>query len=364
MPVMMRRVRLIVAALAVGVLVAIIYSLFEWAVSNAIHQLWLDTFDTDTNRFLVIPLAIGLGVLYFAAMHFIEDGEAAKKRPPLIKLSVVLVVGFFSLLAGASLGPEAILIPASLIAGTLASRWMRLEKDAKILGLAGFVALFVAFFNSILGGLLGLYLALKTQPQKLGPFNYVLLLFTALAAFVTLGALPGKGSFEFPAAGTSFSLLTIILSVGFFAAGVLSQRILEKTVSVFQKFKKQLSDGWLKQGLVAGAGLSIIFLLGGPLVQFTGNESIVPVFEQAKDIGVIGLVWIVVMKLVAIAWSIVIGYRGGLIFPLIFVGSAVVATVTLYTSSFNLILGIFIFLAGALVADRKSKVITNHTVSE
>ena len=121
-------------------------------------------------------------------------------------------------------------------------------------------------------------------------------------------------------------------------------------------------NNWLVTANIAGLGLGVLFLIGGPLVQFTGNESVAPLFAQATELGVGGLLLIVLIKIVVIAWSLAMGYRGGLVFPFILVASGVVAIGTLYNADLNVLLAVFIFLAGLLKADRKANLITGHTV--
>ena len=86
-----------------------------------------------------------------------------------------------------------------------------------------------------------------------------------------------------------------------------------------------LAEQWWLRGLVAASGLSALYLLGGPLVEFTGNKSIVPMLNQAASLGAIGLIWLVVIKTATISWSKAMGYRGGLIFPTVFIASTLVA---------------------------------------
>ncbi len=356
----MSTLKLLISSAIVSILVSIIYLVFEFAVVEAIDLVWLDFLDTSDNRIMVIPLTIGLGFIFFAAQRYLGNAKNLRSKPAIVKLASILVVGFFSLFAGASLGPEAVLIPASIVSGLLVSNIFKIKKQASILSLVGIVALFVAFFNSIAGGLLGLYFAQKQKSQKLNYYNYILVAVSSVVAYITLGVLSHSGSFEFPEANSTFTLTMVLLTIIFFLSGLLYQKILKFSVAIFSVINKKLSRIWLRHALVAGGILCLLFLLGGELVQFTGNESIVPVFEQAKDLGLLTLLWVSLVKVVAIAWSHSLGYRGGLIFPLIFVASAVVSIATIYTTNFNVVISIFVFLAGALFADRNTKIITTE----
>jgi H+/Cl- antiporter ClcA len=93
------------------------------------------------------------------------------------------------------------------------------------------------------------------------------------------------------------------------------------------------------------------------LVEFTGNKSIMPMLQQASSLGLSGLVWIVVVKVAAISWSKAVGYRGGMIFPIIFIAAVLVAIVQLYVPGFNFIYGLIAAIIGALVANRRTHVL-------
>ncbi len=114
---------------------------------------------------------------------------------------------------------------------------------------------------------------------------------------------------------------------------------------------------WIVHAIVASVGLTCLYLIGGPLVEFTGNKSIVPMFEQASSLGLIGLVWILIVKSIAIAWSKALGYRGGMIFPTIFLASVLVAITQLYVSDLNGIYGIIAVVVGAFIANRKTRIL-------
>lgn len=357
----MEKAKLLVGSAVAGVAVALIYLAFESLLTEALHYVWDDLFHTQTNRIAVPILTVSIGMVYFAVREFTDRKELKKNRSLVVELPIVLLVGFLSLFAGAALGPEAVLIPAAMIGGQLVAKYGKFHSHRELFSLAGFVALFVAFFNSLLGGLLGFYLAQKTKKRTLTVLDYLGVSFAAVAALFTLALFSHHGAFSYPPQAKMFTLLGILLAIGFFAAGYAYHFIFRTALAAFTNLYERLSQQWYVHGLVASLGLSALFLMGGYLVQFTGNEAIVPIFQQASTIGVWGVVWISLVKVLTIAWSLAMGYRGGLIFPFVFVASSVVAAVTLFTTDFNAILSIFIFLAGVLFADQKSKIITGHS---
>ena len=141
-------------------------------------------------------------------------------------------------------------------------------------------------------------------------------------------------------------------------AGYISTLALKGSHDIFEKIRthEKLSKWWL-QALIAGGGLSALYLMGGPLVQFTGNHSIAPMLSQATSLGIIGLLWIYIVKLVAISWSKVMGYRGGLVFPMIFIASILAAIATLIYADTNFMLALIGAMIGVLAAERKAKIL-------
>lgn len=362
---MKEKLKLLLSIIVVSILVIILYVIFEGVVNWAIDAFWIDLINSQENRVLTILSTIGIGLVFFSSIHYIDKPVRKDKNTHqslLYKLIAVVVIGFFSLFAGAALGPEAILIPSSILIGQLISNFMfkSNKQTTKILGLAGFVALFVAFFSSFLGGILGYYLAMKTSKQKSNRITLLVLIISSAVALVSLDLLDNKGSFAFPASSTNYSMLSIVFLIGFFMAGMLYQKILAICVKYFKQLKKSYSNNWLLNALFASIGLAVIFLLGGYYVQFTGNRNIGPIFTDATQLGALGLIWISLMKTVAIAWSSTFGYRGGLVFPTVFVASCLAALVTLYTTNFHVVGAILVVVAGALYADKKDNVIIEN----
>ncbi len=100
-----------------------------------------------------------------------------------------------------------------------------------------------------------------------------------------------------------------------------------------------------------------LYLLGGSLVEFTGNKSIVPMLGQAASLGAIGLIWLAIVKTVAISWSKAMGYRGGLVFPTVFIASVLVAIAELQVHELNFIYGLIAVMAGVLAAERRANIL-------
>ena len=363
------QLKILVLIALTGVTVAVTYFYFEYAVRHATVYVWDDLFKTQDTRWVLVPLCLVLTLVYFGAQHLFDaasektesHGLGSAPAPTVVNFIKVLSIGFLSLLAGASLGPEAILVPACMLLGSYVG--IKLFKNdkptASLFGMAGFIALFAAFFNSFVIGLLALALVKKQYKIKITPRLLVVAAVASASTIVTLKVLNGSAYVGLPSESGSLTLVNGLVLAGIGLAGFCTTYFLNvahKAWLPMARFFK--ARQWWLRALVAGAGLSAIYLAGGPLVQFTGNESIAPMFKQSAELGLLGLVWILIIKVVAITWSKANGYRGGLIFPTVFVASVLVAIAGLYTTDLNIMFGVVIAIVGALVADSKVKFLT------
>lgn len=364
----MHKFRLILAAALTGILVALTYHVFEIAVHGSIDLIWYEWLNTDVYRWLVVPACLVITLAYFWVQHVLDpssenrqDKGLGENLPPTFLGYVkVLFIGFFSLVAGASLGPEAVLVPACMIAGGLvATKLFDPESRAvKVITAAGFIALFTAFFHSIIIGILSVLIVTKQIHVKLTAPLAAIAIVAAVSSYGTLKLLPSEPYATLPSYSWNINATTLIWSTVLAFAGLVSIYFMNGLHVGFEKLRRLTKHTqWWFKGAVAATGLSALYLLGGPLVEFTGNKSIIPLLDQAAGLGVLGLTWIFVIKLAAIGWSKSMGYRGGMIFPTIFVAAVLVAIVQLYVHDFNFIYGIIAVLIGAFIANNKVKIL-------
>lgn len=362
----MKLIKYIFSTIVVSIGVALTYFIFEWAVRVSTNFIWLDLFQTDSMRWVILPLCLVLSLVFFGAQHILDPASERIEthglgEPPAFTPRAyieVLFIGFLSLIAGASLGPEAILVPASLIVGGyVGSKFFRKNQTVNnLLAMVGFVALFAAFFHSFVAGLIGLALVMKEKNIKLTP---PLVAFAALASLTTvavLAVLPSRPFVQLPSSGWAFNINTILAMIGLLIIGygvTFGIKTAHTASLAVRRFVVRRS--WWEQAILAAAGLSVLYWLGGPLVQFTGNESISPMLQQASGLGFIGLAWILAVKMVAIGWSKASRYRGGMVFPTILVASILVAIVQLAMPDVNFIYGLLAVLTGVIVADQKAQ---------
>jgi H+/Cl- antiporter ClcA len=367
---LIKLVLLLVSCALVGILVAVTYFAFEYAVHHSISIIWTSWFNSNTTRLLVVPLCVILTLIFFGLQHFLDRSSENKEshglggslqKPTLKRLAIVLTLGFFSLVAGASLGPEAVLVPASMIIGSYVGikLYKKDETLVKALAASAIMALMAAFFNSFIVGVLAIFLVKKQAKTKITPILAAIAVVASGSAVLTLKVIdPNNNYFNFPPFSLRVALIDLALAVVLIAAGYVITFALKYAHMGFDyvRSKDKMNTWWLA-ALVASIVLSGLYLLGGPLVQFTGNESIAPMLSQAATLGIIGLVWVLTVKVVAISWSKAMGYRGGLVFPMIFVASTLVAISQLVIKDANFGAGLIAAMIGILAAERKAKIL-------
>jgi hypothetical protein len=109
---------LLLVAIAIGVINAVAFVVFEHAVNDGSEWVWNDFAGTDDERWRVVPLAIVLSIGFSLLLRLTHQqryqepntdllAEGAPQPPAtLATIAVIFLVGVASLVAGASLGPK------------------------------------------------------------------------------------------------------------------------------------------------------------------------------------------------------------------------------------------------------------------
>lgn len=334
---------ILLIAVGIGIANALLLYMMELVGVHATAWLWNDLLNTDEQRWLIIPTAVVLGlVLTFALkrlnikriqppeadlMDTIDDAPASASW-----IGKAAVIGSLSLLAGASLGPEASLMVASASIGALATKKGNLSSQKKVLILASIGALLVAFIASLVLVLIPLLVLLQTaKKQRKGqrPQSVIVILVAAIASYVTIlaidwvtgesggyGALPTLPAFAFH----DF--------VGAIALGFVSGFISFATLWLIDRFYSVAKkiDTWRTPAAsyvvasVFATILGVLYLVGGPTVQFSGSVGTSELIRSGAQYGVLALLAMLITKILATAWSKGTGYWGGLVFPSIYMG--------------------------------------------
>jgi len=278
-------------AIGIGIVDAILLFVFEFVGVDVTDWLWNDVLHTDTNRNLVIPVAIVLGLIFtlviklFGAKQVVRADtdlldEMSSAEGTLSSIGITLTIGAASLLAGASLGPEAALMAASAGIGAYAGSKLKAGSNKQVFILASVGALLVAFIGSMLMVIIPLLLLIQGAKKQKLPLKTLtkpalVVLVAGFLSFITIsiinnltGKSGGDGVFPtLPAFAPHDLIIALLLG---FVAGALAL-CLNWLIKQFSRFAMLLD----KQQLPAKDWiLSIIFsvVLGG--LYLVGGESI------------------------------------------------------------------------------------------
>jgi len=276
----------------VGVVNGLVFLGFEWVVNHGSDWLWNDVVDTDEVRWRVIPLALVLSVALSALIRALKqkrwvpahvdplgdtDDSAPEPEPApppsFGGLVTILVIGGASLLAGASLGPEASLVALAMgLGGWFAAR-ANLGAASGVLVAASIGALLVAFFGSLIALAIPL-LVVYQRTRRLPPPAVLAIVVAGLAAWGTLwliqGNADGYGKVPSDAVKARDYAAAVVLGVVAVGVGVLLRRLVKRLAAVTRTIDERAP--WWVAGAVFGTVLGVLYLIGGQSVEFSGSE--------------------------------------------------------------------------------------------
>ena len=243
-----------------------------------------------------------------------DDHEPAPHLPGVIAAAIV------SLVAGVSLGPEAPLV--TIIGGiaTMVAIRLRLpDQMRQLLTISGIASFTAGVFGSPLAA--GLLLA-ETVPQAgLELYRRIIpALAAATVGYFVFHALLG-GTIEpmFPGA-TGMEALAFVTALGMgIVGGVAGVGYIEAYHRV-RAASARLDRRPIIKAALGGLVVGIVAIVFGELTMFSGEHTLPEVTTQAGTLGASGLALLLVGKLIASLVSLVSGFRGGRIFPILFLG--------------------------------------------
>lgn len=343
-----RALRLVVVGGVLGVPAALLAAVFLAIVHELEHWLWTDLpHDLGTKGppwYLVIGLpVVGAAVCVLARSLLPGDGGRSPLKgiagggpTPLKYAPGIALAALGTLSFGAVLGPEGPLIALGSVAGlavaTLAGAGQK--ESAVLAGAGSFAAIAALFGGPIVGGLMmvegGVGLGAALIPTLIPGFVAAA---TGYVLFIGLGnwgglasqsiAVPGLPLYQ----GTHVLDLLVGIGVGVGAALVVSF-VRRYAGAVEERGPKRLSMPamLLLGGLAVGLLAQIAQWLGANSqdVLFSGQSGIPDLIAQTSTKIVLVLL---VAKAIGYAISLGCGYRGGPVFPAIFLGVAL-ATLT------------------------------------
>lgn len=361
-------VSLLVAA-ALGVVVGAGFELFE-TLSDAVRDLvWVDLIGEEPGSLATIAtatiggLAVGVALLLVpghggphpAEPHELIGGSSGETH----RLSTVagtLIVGFVTLVAGASLGPEGALIPAVIGLAAIASRWARVPPAfAPTITGAALAALLAAMFGSPLAGAVPL---LEVTPVSGAGLVVVILpaLTASATAALTLQVLDVQAAGFLTLGFEGFQRGDIIWAVLIgIAAGSLGIAFV-KLLEWLRRLAMRAEGIHLLLATVAGGFVvGVLYAIAGDDIRFSGVPELQFLIASTETAGVALLA--VAAKLVATAVCLSVGYRGGKIFPLTFAGGALGLAVHLMWNGIPLAVAVTAGLAGTIAVGVEAPVV-------
>ena len=335
----MDKIKIILVSLLIGILNALFYLAVEFIDTQGTDFLWNDVFNTDQNRILVIPLAIFLSIVFSAVIIFFKQKRIGKSETNLLSdeevkptrfkdIITIFIIGCTGLLAGASLGPEGVLVGISSGLGIwFAGRAGKVEAS-KLLILSSVGALLVGFFGSLLPIIIPILILYKKE-KKVVLGHWIPPIIAGIGTYVTLFIIKdGNMGFGTIPVGSTYNFQDLIgaFLLGIFGAVVAF--LIKKLINKFQIITNNIDSKthWVVSASIFGGILGILYLIGGPSIQFSGKEGTEMLLQNSFSIGI--LILVVITKLIATSWSLPAGYRGGLVFPTIFMAVAMSMVLT------------------------------------
>lgn len=272
-----------------------------------------------------VGLAIGLLVTYVPG-HGGRDTATVELIAPPVALAVVpglLLVTVLMLAGGVSLGPESpiIAINTAIIVAVVARVWPRIGVELIVMvTAAGTIG---ALFGTPVAAAL-VFTGVVAGAKSGGALwdRLFLPLVAAGTGSITMRFLDGPqfGPTGIPPLGPPqvAHILSAAVIASVAALVILGGAVLFRPMHVLFR---RLGRPWIYTTL-GGMLLGLLGAIGGPVTLFKGGQQIVDLVHQAEDYTAVQLLFIVAIKLAALLVAATAGFRGGRIFPAVFIGVA------------------------------------------
>lgn len=326
---------LAVPAVAIGVASAVVLWLLDTVsgfIEDWVWQTLPASFGADESTpwwiFLVLTLtgaSVGL-VVWLVPGHAGEDSattELAATPPPLIVVPGLLLAVLLSLAGGVSLGPENPIIAVnSAIAVAALSRVAGRIPPPVIVLLASAATIGALFGTPVAAALVltGMVAVVKAGGSL---WDKMFLPLTAAGtAAVTMHLLGGSSiAFQLPSMETiepidvvtGTVVAAVAALVGIFAAWAFPH-----VHRAFHALRHPVLFTTL-----GGAVLGLLGIVGGPITLFKGLDQTGELLEHPDDYSAGQLALFTVVKVAALLVAASAGFRGGRIFPTVFIGAAI-----------------------------------------
>jgi H+/Cl- antiporter ClcA len=281
-------------------------------------------------------LLVGLTIRYLpgTAGHKPAEGFKASGATRPIDLPGITIAAFAGLSLGAVIGPEAPLIAIGSGLGVLAVHLIKRDAPTMASVVVGVAGSFAAISTLLGSPLLGAFLLMEVAGLG-GPMLGVVLAPGLLAAgvgaliFIGLDGWTGFGTFslaisDIPSFGTP-DVVEFLWAIGIGVGAAVIASGIRRLALVLQSVVERRTILLTPVVGLAVGGLAIAFAEGSGRssseVLFSGQDALPPLIDNAAGWTVGALVLLIVCKGLAYSLSLS-SFRGGPIFPAIFVGAA------------------------------------------
>ncbi|MCH8559212.1 MULTISPECIES: ion channel protein [unclassified Nesterenkonia] len=328
--------RLSVPAILIGVVSALGLFLVEGTAHLLEHVLWVDlpglfNLDPDSGWWIFavlsgVGLAVGV-VCTFAPGRGGRDSATVELLAPPLPLAAVpglILVSLLVLAGGVSLGPESpiIAINTAILVALIVRFWPRI--DVKLVMLMTAAGTIGALFGTPVAAALVLTGVVAAANTGGALWDRLFLpLLAAATGSLTVRMLDGPqfGATDMPPLGAPHpsDLLTGALVACAAALVILAGASVFRALhESFRRLRSPLLYTTLGGVILGGLGA-----LGGPVTLFKGGQQMADLIRGAEDLTTAELLLIVAVKLTALLVAATAGFRGGRIFPAVFIGAAV-----------------------------------------
>ena len=270
-------------------------------------------------------LATGL-IVRFAPGHAGPDPATETFFPPPLPLSTLpglAAAAILTLATGVSLGPEAPIIAINVALAVWICRRVVPKIPTKLVVLMVVTGTFGALFGSPVGAALLVTSVAATVASKELLWDRLFAPLVSAAAGSIVMLMSHHGSLAIPLPDFE---LDILRDLGFalvvVAVAIVAGLGLLYAFPVAPRIFHRWRDPILPL-TVAGLMLGVLGAIGGPITLFKGLDQMAQLAESADDYTAGQLAVIVLVKLAALLIAGAAGFRGGRVFPAVFIGAAI-----------------------------------------
>ncbi len=289
-----------------------------------------------------------------------EQGRIAMRQTP-----AMTATSLVSIAAGGSAGPEAPLVQIIGSFGSWLGERMKLPgATVRTFTFGGMGAALGAFFGAPLGGAL---FALEI-PHRRGIEYYEALLpalISSMVAFLVFRSLVGYEPVIFHVPAGALSVSEVLWGIGFGGVGAVVAAVFAAVFCFSGKLMHRLHRRPVLLGLLGGIIIGLLAQLS-PLSLFWSELQMDQVIHsplaaaKLAPSGLIGLLLLLAaVKMISISATLHSGFRGGFIFPLMFIGATVGTAISVAFPTVPASVAIIATMAGVNVAITKTPVSTS-----